>query len=131
MYRWKLPDDVQPAHRLITAVCAGRVDALTFTSAIAVDNFFEIAPDEQAAIDALAGPCLAVSVGPVTAESLRRHGVVRIVEPERARLGSMVQAVVGALGCRARLVDYDGRTAAWQGLALAVDGSAPDHAHGR
>jgi len=125
VYRWKLPDDVQPAQRLIAAVAAGRVDALTFTSAIAVDNFFELVPDEQAVRAAFADSCLAVAVGPVTAAALRRAGVGRVAEPERARLGSMIQAVVNALAGRARLLDFDGCTAAWQGLALSVDGCPP------
>ena len=125
VYRWKLPDDVQPAQRLLAAVAAARIDAVTFTSAIAVDNFFELAPDEEALVAALAGPCLAVTVGPVTADALRRHGVSRLVEPERARLGSMIQAVVAAFEGRARRLTYDGVTALWQGLALEVEGLAP------
>jgi len=125
VYRWKLPDDLQPALRLVAAVVAARIDALTFTSAIAVDNLFEIAPDEAALVAALSGPCIAVCVGPVTAESLRRHGVQRVVEPERARLGAMVQAVVSTLSGRSRTLEFDGTTAAWQGLALQVDGGTP------
>ncbi len=40
---------------------------------------------------------LAVAVGPVTAEALRDLGVPRVVEPARARLGSMVHALAGCL----------------------------------
>ena len=125
VYRWKLPDDVQPALRLLAAVTSARIDAVTFTSAIAVDNFFELASDEDALVAALAGPCLAVTVGPVTTDALRRHGVSRLVEPERARLGSMIQAVVAAFEGRARRLTYEGVTALWQGLALEVEGLAP------
>jgi uroporphyrinogen-III synthase len=124
VYRWKLPDDLQPALRLVAAVVGGRIDVLTFTSAIAVDNMFEIAADEDALLAALNGPCVAVAVGPVTAQALRRHGVGRVVEPERARLGSMVQAVVSTLSGRSRTLAFDGMTASWQGLAVMLgDGS--------
>jgi uroporphyrinogen-III synthase len=125
VYRWKLPDDVQPALRLIAGVVAGRVDAVTFTSAVAVDHCFELAADEPALRQALTAGCTAVAVGPVTADALRRNGVADVVEPERARLGSMVQAVVTALGGRHRTLRYEGLTGCWQGLAVHVDGLAP------
>jgi uroporphyrinogen-III synthase len=123
VYRWRLPDDVQPAQRLIAALTAGRLDAVTFTSAIAVDNLFELARDEQAVAQALSGRAVAVAVGPVTAEALRRHGVDQVVEPARARLGAMVQAVVAALSERASVLRYDGLAARRQGCAVLVDGS--------
>ena len=44
---------------------------------------------------------LAVAVGPVTADALRDPGVDRVVEPVRARLGSMMHALAGELEARA------------------------------
>lgn len=128
VYRWTLPDDVQPAKRLIGALLAGRLDAVTFTSAIAVDNLFELSPDEEAVAKALSGPGpgqgLAVAVGPVTADALVRHGCRHVIEPTRARLGAMVQAVVATLAERGRMLSHDGVTARVQGLAVAVEGRA-------
>jgi uroporphyrinogen-III synthase len=126
VYRWQFPDDVQPARRLLAAVTAGRIDAVTFTSAVAVGNMFELAADEGALVGAFAGPATAVAVGPVTARVLREHGVERVVEPERARLGAMVQAVVAELSGRRRVIAYRGYTATWQGSALAVEPPAGD-----
>ncbi len=125
VYRWQLPDDVQPAKRLVAAAVAGRVDAVTFTSAIAADNIFELAPDEGALAAAMSESVAAVAVGPVTAEALRRHGVQRVIEPDRARLGAMVQALVATLSGLRRVIAYGSATATWQGSALAVGDAAP------
>ncbi|HEY3000427.1 MAG TPA: uroporphyrinogen-III synthase [Acidimicrobiales bacterium] len=123
VYRWQLPDSTAPALRLIEAACGGRLDAVTFTCAYAVDNTFALAPDAGALRAALAGPAHAVAVGPVCASALRRHGVERVVEPGRARLGAMVQAVVAALGAAHRRLGHAGATRRWQGAVLVDEGS--------
>lgn len=123
VYKWRLPDDLQPAHRLVAALTAGRLDAVTFTSAIAADHLFELAPDEDAVAAALSGPAIAVAVGPITADALRRHGVTDVVEPVRPRLGAMVQALVAVLAERASLLTYDGVAVRRQGCAMSIDGS--------
>src|SRR5437879_3920467 len=38
VYRWSMPEDIVPAQRLVEAVCARSVDAITFTSSPAVRN---------------------------------------------------------------------------------------------
>ena len=125
VYRWQLPDDVGPARRLISAIAAGRVDAVTFTSAVAADNLFELTPRDEDVLAAFAGPARAVAVGPVTAEALRRHGVERVLEPGRARLGAMVQALVSELSGLRRLLRHGEASATLQGAALHVPGHEP------
>jgi uroporphyrinogen-III synthase len=122
VYKWMLPDDVQPALRLIEATVAGRLDAVTFTSAVAVDNTFELAVDTEALARALDGTARAVAVGPVTAHALRRHGVQRVVQPRRARLGAMIQELVTELSGLRRQLRHGPTTATWQGSAIAVPG---------
>ena len=123
VYRWDLPDNTGPALRLIDAACDGRLDAVTFTCAYAVESTFALAPDPGALRAALAGPVHAVAVGPVCASALRRHGVERVVEPGRARLGAMVQAVVTTLRAQHRLLRHGGGARRWQGAALLDEDS--------
>jgi uroporphyrinogen-III synthase len=123
VYRWHQPDGTTPALRLIEAACAGRLDAVTFTCAYAVTNTFALAADPDALGAALSGPTLAVAVGPVCAAALRRHGVERVVEPVRARLGAMVKALVAALEQRHRSLRHGGATLRWQGTALVDEAS--------
>jgi uroporphyrinogen-III synthase len=124
VYRWQMPDDEVPARRLIDSACAGRLHAVTFTCAYAVGNTFALADDPSALARSLDGPVRAVAVGPVTAGALRRWGVSRIVEPRRARLGAMVQALVADLATGHRVLRLGSDWARWQGAALVrADGS--------
>jgi uroporphyrinogen-III synthase len=118
VYRWQLPDDDAPARRLLDMALAGRVHALTFTCAYAVSNAFALAEDREALARALSGGVHAAAVGPVTAGALRRHGVTRVVEPGRARLGAMVQALVATLSACHRELALGDHRVRWQGTAL-------------
>jgi uroporphyrinogen-III synthase len=124
VYRWDRPDNPAPALRLIDGACAGRLDAVTFTCAYAVESTFALAPDPGALRDALATGPRAVAVGPVCAAALRRHGVARVVEPGRARLGAMVQALVATLRDTHRDLRHGGRARRWQGAALVDEAGA-------
>lgn len=121
VYRWELPSDPGPAVRVLEAATAHRLHALTFTCAYAVSQAFELAPDPAALRDALDGPVATAAVGPVCADSLREHGVSAIIEPRRARLGAMVQALVVALSARHRVLRADGHELRWQGDRLLGD----------
>jgi uroporphyrinogen-III synthase len=123
VYTWDLPEDLTPALRLLDAVCSGRVDAVTFTSSYAVQSAFDLATDPPALALAFDEQVLAVAVGPVTAATLRDHGVSRVVEPSRARLGSMIHALAVELERTVRTISLDGREWRWQGSLLIPDGA--------
>ncbi len=95
------PPDARDAIALARDAAAGRVEALTFTSAQAVHGFAAIA--ERAGIDVgalgTAGP-LIVAVGPVTRDALLEHGLPVHVEPETPRMGAMYQALAAELARR-------------------------------
>jgi uroporphyrinogen-III synthase len=99
VYRWVAPEDDAAAVALVEACCAGRVDALTFTSAPGVRNFVAAAeaaargPELLAAARHLVIGC----VGPVCAEAAREEGFAEPVVPEHWRLGAMVKAVADTL----------------------------------
>ena len=118
VYRWSMPDDPAPALRLLEAVTDRQLDAVTFTCSYAVHNAFELSRDPAGLATAFDDEVLAVAVGPVTADALREAGVTRIVEPARARLGSMVHALAGCLEDRASVLRNGGSEVRWQGLAL-------------
>jgi uroporphyrinogen-III synthase len=118
VYRWNLPEDATPAGKLLEAAVDGQLDAVTFTCSYAVHNAFELSRDPAALAAAFDADVLAVAVGPVTAEALRDAGVARIVEPARARLGSMVHALAGRLEERASVLRHGAAELRWQGLAL-------------
>ncbi len=96
VYRWELPDDVEPVLRLIDLIVGGGVDAVTFTSSPSIWNLVRLAAEagcQQQLQAALSGPVRAVCVGPVCAGTARDSGLARVIEPERARLGAMVHTL--------------------------------------
>lgn len=126
VYRWTLPEDAEPARRLIEAACDRRLDAVTFTAAPAVWNLFELA--EAAGRggelrDAFAEDVLAMCVGPVCAEAAVDLGAGRVAQPRRARLGPMVQTLAERFAGREILFRLQGVEVVVQGALLVVDGT--------
>ncbi|MGD9572399.1 MAG: uroporphyrinogen-III synthase [Thermoleophilia bacterium] len=102
-YTLPLPGDDTPAVILAREALAGGLDAITFTSARAVEGFAAIS--RRAGVDLGGIGCSGVvvtAVGPVTREALIAHGLPVHVEPETPRMGAMFHALAAALaGARA------------------------------
>jgi len=124
VYRWTLPPDRRPAIRVLQAACAGRLDAVTFTSAAALHNLFVLAErrDEGSLLrDAFNDPVLAMCVGPVCAQTAADHGV-RGIEPDRPRLGSMVHSLTEHLAARRRHLRMGSAHVVVQGALVTIEG---------
>jgi uroporphyrinogen-III synthase len=122
VYRWTLPPDVAPVRRLVDAVQAGQIDAVTFTSAPAVRAFLQIAGDAaDAVLDRFRTSTMAACVGPVTAAPLAEHGVP-VVAPERFRLGALIKTIADELPRRAVRLRVAGQTLEVRGHAVLIDG---------
>ncbi|MFD7092588.1 uroporphyrinogen-III synthase [Streptomyces sp. NPDC059896] len=124
VHRWMPPEDLVPVDRLIDAAVARAVDAVTFTSAPAAASLLSRA-DERGRLPellvALRHDVLAACVGPVTAQPLRARGI-DTVQPDRFRLGPLVQALCTELPGRARTLPVAGRRVEIRGHAVLVDG---------
>ncbi|SDY38930.1 uroporphyrinogen-III synthase [Herbiconiux ginsengi] len=94
-YRWTRHEDSARVTRLIDAICAGNVDAVTFTSAPAVEALFQAA-DAIGRLDdvrfAFETSVVPAAVGPVTAQPLVDAGVLPIT-PDRFRMGALIRLV--------------------------------------
>ncbi|SHN28865.1 uroporphyrinogen-III synthase [Cryptosporangium aurantiacum] len=126
VYRWVPPEDPAPLRRLVESVCAGSVDAVTFTSAAASANFLATADDcgkGEAVVKAFATSVLAVCVGPVTASVLVRRGIP-VVSPERYRLGALVRSVATELPARCPTFQVKNHQVQVRGFAVMLDGVA-------
>ncbi len=103
VYRWLMPADAGPAERLIEAMCAGAVDAVTFTSQPAVHHLFRIAEGLGRAGDLRAacnGAVIPVCVGPVCAAAAMAEGITGPRWPDPPRLAAMIRLVASALASR-------------------------------
>ncbi|MFF7795067.1 uroporphyrinogen-III synthase [Streptomyces sp. NPDC007991] len=124
VYRWMPPEDIAPVDRLLdAAVCRG-VDALTFTSAPAAASLLSRAEERgmlPEVLEALSHDVLPACVGPVTALPLQSRGIDTI-QPERFRLGPLVQLLAKELPGRARALPIAGHRVEIRGHAVLVDG---------
>lgn len=136
-YRWSLPADSTRVLRLVDAICSGSLDAVTFTSAPAVEALFSAA-DGAGRLDSLQaafmGPVVAAAVGHVTAAPLVSAGIEPIIPP-RYRMGALIRLVCehleenriqrlntrhGAIELRGRLVRIGDAEAVLAPLSLVL-----------
>ncbi|MFF5535587.1 uroporphyrinogen-III synthase [Streptomyces cinerochromogenes] len=125
VYRWMPPEDPGPLDRLLDAAVTRGLDALTFTSAPAAASLLTRAEDRgllDELLTALAHDVLPACVGPVTAIPLQARGI-DTVQPERFRLGPLVQLLCQELPSRARALPVAGHHVEIRGHAVLVDGA--------
>ncbi|AMW10798.1 MULTISPECIES: uroporphyrinogen-III synthase [Streptomyces] len=124
VYRWMPPEDITPVDRLLDATVGRALDAVTFTSAPAAASLLSRA-EERGLLDevlaALGHDVLPACVGPVTALPLQSRGIDTI-QPERFRLGPLVQLLCQELPARARSLPVAGHRVEIRGHAVLVDG---------
>ncbi|MBC9725519.1 uroporphyrinogen-III synthase [Streptomyces sp. TRM68367] len=124
VYRWMPPEDIGPVDRLLDATVSRGLDALTFTSAPAAASLLSRAEERELLPEVLAAlhhDVLPACVGPVTALPLQARGI-DTVQPERFRLGPLVQLLCQELPARARSLPIAGHRVEIRGHAVLVDG---------
>lgn len=124
VYRWLPPEDPAPLDRLLDAAVSRGLDALTFTSAPAAASLLARAEERgllPELLTALGHDVLPACVGPVTAVPLEAHGI-DTVQPERFRLGPLVQLLCRELPGRTRALPVAGHRLEIRGHAVLVDG---------
>jgi uroporphyrinogen-III synthase len=122
VYRWAPPTDPAPLHRLVDLIVGKLVDAVTFTSAAAVQALLRAAgPATDPLLDALRTDVLAAGVGPVTAAPLRSLEIP-VSTPNRARLSALVRTLVDELPKRAISLQVNEHAITLRGHAAVVDG---------
>jgi uroporphyrinogen-III synthase len=92
VYRWALPQDVDPLRRAVAETIANKFDVLLFTSAHQLECVLEVAESvgQTAAWLAAARRCVIGSIGPTASETIREHGLPVDVEAVPTRMGQLV-----------------------------------------
>ncbi|MET3803540.1 uroporphyrinogen-III synthase [Nakamurella sp. UYEF19] len=125
VYRWRPPVDPVPLEKLCQAVVDRTLDAVTFTSAPAAASYLQAAERlgiARALIDAHCRDVMVLAVGPVTASPLDRVGIP-VVQPDRARLGSLVREVASQLpNAHAKRLVAAGQRLEIRGHGVLLDG---------
>jgi uroporphyrinogen-III synthase len=83
------------ADTLREQLCGRRLDAITFTSPSTAEYFVALLNEEslKAAAD-----CTVAAIGPVTADALRRLGLVPNWVPNEPTVRALVEGLVGRMG---------------------------------
>lgn len=77
-YRSLFPMDEVAVKELIAKIENREIDAITFTSPLTVENFFEIVKDKEKIARLLSENLLTVSIGPITARVLDKYNIAHI-----------------------------------------------------
>ncbi|MER7698383.1 uroporphyrinogen-III synthase [Streptomyces sp. NPDC096095] len=123
VYRWMPPQDIAPLDRMLDVTAARGLDAITFTSAPAAASFLGRAETRgllPEVLGALRDDVLVACVGPVTALPLQARGIATL-QPERFRLGPLVQLLCARLPSAAPALPVAGHRVEIRGHAVLVD----------
>ncbi len=95
IYRWELPQDIEPLREAARRLAAGEIDVAIFTSSIQLDHLLEIARGmrvESQVLEALRRDVAIASVGPVMTATLESHGLTADIVPNHPKMGSLLKA---------------------------------------
>ena len=77
-YKSLFPMDEKAVEDLISKIENKEIDAITFTSPLTVENFFEIVEDKEKIAKLLSDNLLTVCIGPITARVLEKYDIDHI-----------------------------------------------------
>ncbi len=95
IYRWELPEDLEPLREAARRLAARTVDVAIFTSSIQLDHLLEIARElgiETAVCETLRDDVAIASVGPVMTATLETYGLTADIIPNHPKMGPLVKA---------------------------------------
>lgn len=93
VYRWTLPEDLEPLRAAIRAIAAGEAEIALFTNAVQVTHLLEVAERERLSGELRAGltRMVVASIGPTASGVLRENGLPVDIEPEHPHMGFLVK----------------------------------------
>lgn len=111
LYRWELPEDVEPLREAVRDLAARKFDVVLFTSSIQLDHLFHIAGElhlEDEVRDVLRTHVAIASVGPVMTSALLAQGFQPSLIPEHPKMGALVKAAADGAFETLRTIRKDG-----------------------
>lgn len=99
IYRWALPDDLNPLRAAIQGILNGETDIALFTNGAQVDHLFRVAAEERTD-ESLRGAfnkkMVVGSVGPICTQVLEQFGVKPDIEPTHPKMGSLIAEIAAS-----------------------------------
>ncbi len=93
VYQWALPEDIAPLQEAVRAITRHEIDVALFTSSVQLRHLLQVAEQMnlQSEVNSALKQVVIGSIGPVTSEELREHGIEVDLEPEHPRMGFLVR----------------------------------------
>ena len=93
VYQWAFPKDIGPLRRTVETIARGEIDVALFTTSVQVVHLLDLAGEMGLTGDLRRAfnRMVIASIGPVTSEELRRHGLVPDLEPSHPKMGFLVK----------------------------------------
>jgi len=110
VYRWALPEDLEPLKNAVTAISRGEVDVVLFTTSVQLVHLWQIAVEMGLEADVRRGLARSViaSIGPTTSQELQRHGLAADLEASHPMMGFLVREAAEQSGNLLRAKRIDG-----------------------
>lgn len=93
VYRWALPENLEPLRGAVRLICEGQADVLVFTSSAQARHLLQVAEtmDLKEAFFKAAQKCVIASVGPICTEELTREGFSVDIQPASPHVGPLLR----------------------------------------
>jgi uroporphyrinogen-III synthase len=108
VYEWALPEDVGPLRDAVKSLTKGEIEVSMFTSSIQLRHLLHIADEMllREEVKQALNKTFVASIGPVTSETLREHGIKVGMEPSHPKMGFLVKEAADRSGelTRGRMV---------------------------
>lgn len=93
VYQWALPEDIAPLRAAVAAIARDEIDVVLFTTSVQVPHLLQVAAEMNLEEDLRRGfaRILVGSIGPITSEELRQHGLAVDFEPTHPKMGFLVK----------------------------------------
>ncbi|MFB3148381.1 MAG: uroporphyrinogen decarboxylase, partial [Thermodesulfobacteriota bacterium] len=95
IYKWALPEDLEPLHNAIKSIKNSKEDISIFTSSQQIYHLFEVASQDGSQDELKEGfkKIVIASIGPTTSETLNRFGLSPDYEPDSPKMGNLIREV--------------------------------------
>ena len=92
VYKWELPENLQPLRETVHGIAHAQVDLILFTTAVQVIHLMMVAQEMNCVPDLMRGlrHIAVISIGPTTTAELQHYGIQPDFEPSRPKLGFLV-----------------------------------------
>ena len=101
LYRWEMPDDMEPLRAAVKTLAQGECDVVLFTSSIQLDHLMEVAAElgmREYVEESLRTKVAIASIGPVMTAALEARRLPVDIIPRHPKMWALVKAAAEQAG---------------------------------